>query len=420
MKKPVSNEGGMPRASATLIIAGCGFAGLWAALSAARVRDIANNGASLEIKLISPSPHLHIRPRFYEVPDDGMKQDVSALLASVGVEHMAGKIVAIDTTKQEINLIKDDGHPAMQSYDRLVLATGSQLYWPEVPGLQNHAFNVDQYADARELEKHIGALANKPETASRNTAIVIGGGFTGIEIAAELPGRMQSKLGRQVDVRVIVLERGPVIGPQIEQNPSKEIAEALQECRIETMAFTSVASVDGSGLTTSEGQHIAADTIIWTGGVRANSLTAEIAGEHDNFGRLKADTYLRVVGSKNILVAGDVACAQADDDGHTTTMSCQHALTLGRVAGHNAAAELLGLELCQYYQPKYVTCLDLGPWGAIFTEGWDRKIKLKAVEAKAVKRSINTQTIYPPKADRGIAFEQAAPDYPAKRSKPAK
>ena len=58
-------------------------------------------------------------------------------------------------------------------------------------------------------------------------------------------------------------------------------------------------------------------------------------------------------------------------------------MSLGRVAGHNAAAELVGLPLHPYSQPKYVTCLDIGPWGALYTEGWDRQVRLTREAGKA-------------------------------------
>ncbi len=92
-------------------------------------------------------------------------------------------------------------------------------------------------------------------------------------------------------------------------------------------------------------------------------------------------------------------------------MSCQHAQSLGRVAGHNAAAELVGLPLHPYSQPRYVTCLDIGPWGALFTEGWDRQVHLTRETGKAMKRQINTTWIYPPPADRKAAFAVANPDF---------
>lgn len=90
-------------------------------------------------------------------------------------------------------------------------------------------------------------------------------------------------------------------------------------------------------------------------------------------------------------------------------MSCQHAMNLGRSAGNNVAADLLGVEPIPYSQPKYVTCLDLGPWGAVYTEGWEREVKLSGAQAKALKRQINTEWIYPPAADRAEVLASADP-----------
>lgn len=90
-------------------------------------------------------------------------------------------------------------------------------------------------------------------------------------------------------------------------------------------------------------------------------------------------------------------------------MSCQHAMNLGRSSGHNVAADLLGEAQIPYSQPRYVTCLDLGPWGAVYTGGWDRQVKMTGGVAKALKAQINTQWIYPPSADRAEALALADP-----------
>ncbi len=91
-------------------------------------------------------------------------------------------------------------------------------------------------------------------------------------------------------------------------------------------------------------------------------------------------------------------------------MSCQHAMTMGRFAGHNVAADLLGRPTLPYAQPKYATCLDLGSWGAVFTDGWNREVQFAGDRAKAVKRMINTQLIYPPPANRAEALALANPN----------
>src|SRR5262249_45098722 len=118
----------------------------------------------------------------------------------------------------------------------------------------------------------------------------------------------------------------------------------------------------------------------------------------------------------NIFVAGDAAAADTGD-GHVTLQSCQHAGQLGRVAGENAARDLLGLPTVPYAQLRYVTCLDLGRSGAVITQGWERRVEKIGAEGKAVKRLINTQVIYPP-ADGAEALLAASSIDLAARARP--
>ena len=142
-------------------------------------------------------------------------------------------------------------------------------------------------------------------------------------------------------------------------------------------------------------------------GMRASPLTEQIQAERDRFGRLLVERNLRVPGNPSVFAAGDTAQAATDDLGHNSLMSCQHANRLGAAAGYNAAAVLLGVPPEPYRQPSYVTCLDLGGAGAVFTRGWDRVVEMTGEKAKSTKREINTQWIYPPAADRTAAFAAA-------------
>ncbi|MNE82370.1 NADH dehydrogenase-like protein [compost metagenome] len=112
---------------------------------------------------------------------------------------------------------------------------------------------------------------------------------------------------------------------------------------------------------------------------------------------------------EHLFAAGDVALAQTDDHGNHALMSCQHAMSMGRYAGHNVAADLLGQATLNYEQELYVTCLDLGPWGAVYTEGWERSVMMQGDEAKALKRQINSEWIYPPRPSRSATLEAADP-----------
>lgn len=163
------------------------------------------------------------------------------------------------------------------------------------------------------------------------------------------------------------------------------------------------------GITLKDGQTIASQTVIWTVGVQANDLTGQIDAPRDRQGRLHVNAQLQVVGHDDIYATGDVAYAATDDKGNHALMTCQHAILLGKFAGNNAAADLLEVTPLPYRQENYVTCLDLGAWGAVYTEGWDQQVKLTRAEAKKLKLSIVSELIYPPKADRAVAFEIADP-----------
>ncbi len=160
----------------------------------------------------------------------------------------------------------------------------------------------------------------------------------------------------------------------------------------------------------SSGEHIDTETVIWAAGIRAAPLTEQIAAERDNSGRLLVDRDLRVPGVEGVFATGDAARAVCDDDGNYALMSCQHATRMGAFAGNNAAAELLGVPTKPYHQKAYVTCLDLGEAGALFTRGWERKVEMVGEVAKKTKQEINTVWIYPPKAERAAALASADPE----------
>lgn len=397
--------------TAKIVIAGSGFAGFWAAISAMRVISQANKENSIKVILISARPNLTIRPRLYEAKLDNMSPDISKQLAAVGVEYIAGKIQNIDTDAKLLTINLANDNQTSLVYERFILATGSQLNVPPVPGFDKYGFDVDSLEAAHRLETHLQALKNKPETLARNTVVVVGGGLTGIESAAEMPTRLKKILGGSTKSRVFIIDSEPTVGAGMGADISPVIQQALIECGVELRAGLRVEALSHDGVTLSNGEYIESNTVVLATGVKASSLTEQIRGERDASNRIISDNYLHAQAVSNVFVAGDTVKAPTDNQGNHNLMTCQHALSLGRVAGHNAAAELLGLPLHPYSQPKYVTCLDLGAWGALYTEGWQREIHYIKKEGKKIKQEINTKWIYPPELEKNELFAIAAPDY---------
>jgi NADH dehydrogenase len=193
------------------------------------------------------------------------------------------------------------------------------------------------------------------------------------------------------------------------------IADALAAATVALRMATSVAAITPSGLVVVDGaggadgadgakgsdtEAIAADLVLLCTGLVAAGFSRAVPGAHDAIGRVRVDADLRAPAAPAIFVAGDAAAADTGS-GHLALQSCQHALQLGRAAGENAALDLLGRPTRPYAQPRYVTCLDLGRSGALFTEGWDRALVDAGAAMGQRKRYINEVVIVPPaEADR--------------------
>jgi NADH dehydrogenase len=394
-----------------LVIIGAGFAGMYAALSAARLRDIRGvSPEELEIALIAPEPTLVVRPRLYERKPETLTAPLLDVLKAIDVVYVQGSAETIDTKSRMVQVATAKGARKTLSYDRLVVATGSRLFRPNIPGLAEHGFSVSSLDDAVALDKHLHSLPDRPAVNGRDTVVVAGGGFTGIEAATEMPARLREILGKKAKPRVIIVDRNPAIAPDMGEGPRPVIETALRRLGVETRLGAGVASLDESGVTLSDGERIETETVIWAAGLRAAPLTQQISAERDNFGRLLVDRDLRVPGTDGVFATGDAARAACDNDGNYALMSCQHATRMGAFAGNNAAAELLGISTKPYHQKGYVTCLDLGEAGALFTTGWERKVAMIGDVAKKTKQEINTVWIYPPRAERAAALASADPE----------
>ena len=394
-----------------LLIIGAGFAGMYAALSAARLRDIQGvSPEELEIALIAPEPTLVVRPRLYEPKPETLTAPLLDVLKAIDVDYIQGSAETVNTEALTVQISTPKGTRKTLSYDRLVIATGSRLFRPNIPGLAEHGFSVNSLDDAVALDKHLHALADRPATNGRDTIVVAGGGFTGIEAATELPARLRDIFGQNARTRVIIVDRNGAIAPDMGEGSRPVIEQALRKLGVETRLGAGVASLDKSGVTLSTGEHIETETVVWAAGIRAAPLTAQIPAERDNFGRLLVDRDLRVPGVAGVFATGDAARAACDDEGNYALMSCQHATRMGAFAGNNAAAELLRVPTRPYHQKAYVTCLDLGEAGALFTRGWERKVEMVGDVAKKTKQEINTVWIYPPRAERAAALASADPE----------
>ncbi|MCC6140903.1 MAG: FAD-dependent oxidoreductase [Nitrospira sp.] len=382
-----------------IVIVGGGFAGLWAGLTAARELDL--HGGAARITLVTKDEYLTVRPRLYEVFSEGLRAPLRPVLEPLGIQLQLGTVQDIDRQQRSVHLSVAGGESLALPYDRLIFTAGSEQRPLEIPGAAKFALNIDTFAAAQTFDRHLQDVLRAPDRPGRLTFIIVGGGFTGIELATEMRTRIRahSDAATARKARIILIERGNVIGRHLGANPRPAIEAALREAQVEIYFGASVAQIERDAVRLTDDKHIDASTVVVTTGLRANPLVAQLGANTDDHGRVIVDEMLRVNGAHDIFAAGDAACAKADEQ-HAALMSCQHAIPMGKYAGYNAAHDVLGTPLRPYSQPNYVTCLDLGESGALFTVGWERKPEKSGAVGKQLKQTINTQWIYPPSGSR--------------------
>jgi NADH dehydrogenase len=360
-----------------ILIIGGGFAGFWAALAARRVA-----GSRADVTLVSPEPALVMRPRLYEARPETLAVDLEPLLRKVDVGFVRGEAIGLDTAAKAVTLAAGD----RLAFDRLVVATGSRMRRPPVPGAAA-AFSVDTQGEAIAFDRRLAEIARD---VAEPTIAVVGAGFTGIELALELRDRIQAHVpakwtpvrrqehapmkeshgtdGAAERLRIVLIDRAATVGPELGPGPRPEIEAALEAANVELRLGATVRALAADRVDFADDSVLAADAVVLATGMAAAPYAAQIPGARDALGRVVVDAALRAPAAPEIFVAGDAAAADTGD-GHRALQSCQHAGQLGRVAGENAARDLLGLPTVPYRQLRYVTCLDLGRSGAVITQG---------------------------------------------------
>lgn len=367
-----------------LVVIGGGFAGVRGAQAAAAIALEAD--LPLKITLLTEEDHLTVRPRLYLADPSTWRVPLRPALEPLGIDLEIGTATSIETTVKQVQFSGQSGITDC-SYDALVIATGSRTRWPDIPGLREIALDIDTADAASRLLRHIEGLSR---TKLDQTFVVIGAGFTGLEIATELRTTLKLTHGAALAqrARIILVDRNRE-APSLGEKILPTLIAALAKAKMETRFGKAVKCVRNGEIELEDGERIPTETIIFSGGLEARSPHLLHNCSFDPLGRIETDEFLRVKGAEEVFVAGDAACTAVDDSGRTALMSCQHAIPMGHRAGRNAAASLFGRSLEPYRQPAYVTCLDLGPNDAVFAEGWDRQPVFTGDRAKAIKTSIN-------------------------------
>ena len=325
-----------------VVVVGAGFGGLEATTDLNRMF---RGDPSVEIVLISDQNYLLFTPLLPQIASSytdprHIVQAVREIRGKRRFRFRRDTVRAVDPANRRLVL---DSGPF--EYDALVLAPGARTDYFNIPGARENSWDYKSLQNAVELREriidlceHADHTADPQERRSMLTFVVVGGGYTGIELITEMHDfmfRYVTRVYRGIqasEIRLLVLEAAPDIlrgiGPKLAAHGRKR----LDVSGIEVRTSTRVTRVLESAVEINSNETIGADTVIWTAGVRAAELIESLPGPHDRIGRAVVNAHLQLEGHPEIFVVGDSAAA---DTAPETPRVAPAAIQQGRIAARN-------------------------------------------------------------------------------------
>jgi NADH dehydrogenase FAD-containing subunit len=308
-----------------ILILGGGYAGLMAAIRlAGKTKRL-----KPQITLVNGLPYFVERLLLHEqAAGKALKQEpIESMLRGTGVRFVQGWVSGLNPTEQTVQVRTVAGEQTLP-YDYLINALGSRVNRAAVPGVDRYAFSLDSVGDLTTM-----ALGEKLKQAQPGwRVIVVGGGATGIEAAAEIKVRLPQS-------EVAMVTRGDVgafKGPEVQRH----LQAALREQAIMLHEHQTVRQVDAEGVMLANGR-LPADVVLWAGGFVASSLGREAGLQVNGRDQILVDPYLRTLSHPTISGVGDAAWP-VETPGAPVRMSLFTALLMGAHVADNIAALLKG------------------------------------------------------------------------------
>ena len=267
-------------------------------------------------------------------------------------ELILGRAMALDAGRQRVQ-IQTEEELFWIEYRDLVVALGAVARTLPIPGLAEYALGFKDLPDAIRLRNHVlrrleAAVAAASEAHRRRelSFVFVGAGYAGVEALAELSDLVRDALRyypslRNEPQRWVLVDAAPKILPEIPTRLGDYAADLLDRRGVEIRVTTTLAAVEPHAAVLSDGTRILTSTLVWTAGVRANPLLAELGLPLDDRGRVTVDEFLRVDGRPHTWALGD--CARVPNPttpDHPDPPTCQHALRQARRLARNLRGDL--------------------------------------------------------------------------------
>ncbi len=306
-----------------------------------------------EVTVVDRQNHHLFQPLLYQVATAGLSApEIAQPIRSI-LSDRRDLTVLMDTV-QEIDLENRQivMEKARLNYDFLILALGGVTSYFGHPEWETFAPGLKSLRDALHIRGQLLLAFEKAENETDPaikeklmTMVVVGGGPTGVELAgsfAELARNVLACDFKRIDpqkARIILIEMGPVLLPQMDPELGEDAAEQLRSKGVIVRTSSKVKKITHQKLELENGELIEADTIVWAAGVGAVPLTRKLPVEVDKAGRIKVQPDLTIPGHPEVFVIGDMASVKDARGGKVPGVS-PAAMQMGRYVARLIQEEL--------------------------------------------------------------------------------
>lgn len=358
-----------------------------------------------EVTLID-SRRIHLwKPLLHEVASGSLDTGREALsYRAHSAEHdyyfQLGKFTGLDTQAQQIQLAPLMDHHGKQilparklDYDYLVLAVGSRCNDFGIEGVREHSFTLDTSQEAEDF--HL-TLLNRflqfSESAKQDEKVqvtIVGGGATGVELAAELyatADRLEQYGVHKIHhntLQVNLLEATDRILPVLPQNLADKAFKTLSDLGVNIQTNCMVKGVEANKLITAE-KEIDADLIVWAAGIKAPKFVASLGLPVNRINQLEVEPSLQVKNQANIYAVGDCAfLLQANERPVPATAQAAH--QMAKLCADNIVKQVQGKSLSEFEYADHGALVSLSHFQAFGNVLDDLMHKTWKVEGKVAQ-----------------------------------
>ncbi len=371
-----------------ILIVGGGYAGFYTAW---KLEKHLRRGEA-EVTIVDPLPYMTYQPFLPEVAAGSIEARHSVVALRRHLKRtnvLAAKVTGIEHARKVATVTPIAGDPFEFEYDHIVVTAGAVSRTFPIPGIADNAIGLKTIEEAVAIRDRLMSNFDKasvlppgPERDRLLTTVVIGGGFAGIEVFAELRSLASALVSSYPelsfeDTHFHLIEAMGRIMPEVSLKTSEWVLKDLAKRGASVHLDTQVTGAVDGNVELSTGEIIPTDLIIWTAGVMANPTVVR-GGDLpvEERGRILTRADLRVGTDEEVVqgawAAGDVSAVpdlSGGGVGGYCVPNAQHAVRQAKLLAKNLTAVLRGELPREYYHKNLGAVAGLGLYNGVFQSG---------------------------------------------------